>query len=62
MRLNRFLRAPERSTQRAPERSGIIAAIYKLLYICDKSIARLYQFTFKKLQISFMQNAETLID
>ena len=54
MRLNGFLQAPERS--------GIIAAIYKLLYIRNKSIALLCQITSKKLQISFVQNSETLID
>ena len=46
----------------ASERSGIIVPIYKLLYIRNKSIALLCQITSKKLQISFVQNAETLID
>ena len=62
MRLKESFASPERSTQPAQSAAGIIAAIYKLLYIRNKSIARLCQFTFKKLQISFVQNAETLID
>ena len=44
------------------ESHGIVAAIYKLLYIRNKSIALLCQIASKKLQISFVQNAETLID
>ena len=44
------------------ENNGIIATIYKLLYIRNKSIALLCQITSKKLQIRFAQNAETLID
>ena len=47
----------------APKRSGgSITPIYKLLYIRNKSIALLCQITSKKLQISFVQNTETLID
>ena len=41
---------------------GSITPIYKLLYIRNKSIALLCQITSKKLQISFVQNTETLID
>ena len=42
--------------------AGSIAAIYKSLHIVNKSIALLCQITSKKLQIIFVQNAETLID
>ena len=53
-----FCSKPQSAAQQAPERSGIIAPIYKLLYIRDKSIALLCKFAVKKLQISFVYFAQ----
>ena len=62
MRLNRFLQAHSAAHSKPTAQRGSITPIYKLLYIRNKSIALLCQITSKKLQISFVQNAETLID
>ena len=57
--------SPRAQPTQAPERSGIIAAIYKLLQafaIYHAIMARCRQFITKWLQIRFVQNVETLID
>ena len=53
---------PQSAAHASPRAQRNYCGYLQVITYYQQSIAQLYQFTFKKLQISFVQNAETLID
>ena len=53
---------PQSAAHASPRAQRDYCGYLQVITYYQQSIAQLYQFTFKKLQISFVQNAKTLIN